>query len=459
MRSTRFALLLTAAVSALAIAPAGVLARPNGATSVHAHATRPCRIKLEIESKLEVPRLIVTGERLTFTGLMICPNPEEASGRTVTIYQRSEPNAGFAAIETVKTETDGKFEFTPPLFETNSVFYATSEGAHSSPRTVRVATQVTPEPPTPPEGARLFTHSSRGRGTNTVTFAGTVNKADAGARLALQREEATQTEEWRIIQFGRVGPDGKYVIRHNFALPGDANIRVVVHPNPVNAPAASAPMSYEISQTENPALTLEGEPNPLAFGQATKLTGVVAGAQTGTLVTLLAHGKKAPFAQVATTHTVNGGNYEFPLTPLASTYYRTTTTNAHSAVVFEGVKYILTEAAPTGTPQVGQPMTFSGTVLPALSGHRVYLERQDRPGLGWNVIEVGEVGTPNKPGEAAPFSIVHTFNAPGPYQLRLAIPGDPVNQGAAGGLFTVNIAPALASTIPPAPTRRLPVEG
>ncbi|HEV2973928.1 MAG TPA: hypothetical protein VGX69_02895 [Solirubrobacteraceae bacterium] len=452
MRSTRFALLLTAAVSALAIAPAGVQARPNRVPRVHRHATRPCRIKLE------VTKTIVTGEKVTLTGLMICPNPEEASGKTVTLYQRSEPKAGFVAIESVKTETDGAFEATPPLFETNSVFYATSEGAQSSRRTVRVATQVTPEPPTPAEGAHLFTRG-RGRGANTVIFAGTVNKADVGAHLALQREEATQNEEWRAIQFGTVGPGGKYVIEHNFALPGDANIRVVVHPNPINAPAASAPMSYEISQTENPALTLESELNPLAFGQSTKLKGVVAGAPTGTLVTLLAHGKKAPFAPVATTHTGSGGSYEFPQAPQASTYYRATTAAAHSAVLFEGVKYILTEAAPTGTPAVGQPMAFSGTVLPALSGHVVYLERQGKPGLGWNVIDVGTVGIPAKTGEAAPFSIIHTFNAHGPYRLRLAIPGDPVNQGAAGTPFELNIAPALASAIPPAPAARLPVEG
>jgi hypothetical protein len=453
MRSTRLALLLTAAASALAIVPAGAQARRSGRARVHPHASGPCRIKLEVP---KTP--IATGETVTIVGHMVCPNPEQEAGKLVTMYQ-SQSKAGFVAIGTATTETGGAFEITPPVFETNSVFYATSEGVQSSRRTIRVAAQVTPEAPTPPDGAHLFTRSGRGRGTNTVVFAGTVNKADVGARLTLQREEATQNEEWRAIQFGTVGPGGKYAIEHNFALPGDANIRVVVHPNPVNAPSASTPVSYEISQTENPALKLEGEANPLAFGQSTKLKGVVAGAPTGTLVTLLAHGKKAPFAPVATTHTVSGGSYEFTQTPAASTYYRATTSTAHSAVLFEGVKYILTELAPTGTPQVGQPMTFAGTVLPALSGHVVYLERQGRPGLGWNVIDVGTVGAPAKAGEAAPFSIVHTFDAHGPYRLRLAIPGDPVNQGAAGTPFEVNIAPTPASAIGPPAAPRLPVEG
>lgn len=453
MRSTRLALLLTAAASALAIAPAGAQARRNGGVRVHPHASGPCRIKLEVP---KTP--IATGEKVTIVGRMICPNPEQETGKLVTMYQ-SQSKAAFVAVGTATTETGGAFEVTPPIFETNSVFYATSEGAQSSRRTIRVAALVTPEPPTPPEGAHLFTRSGRGHGTNTVVFAGTVNKADVGARLTLQREESTQNEEWRAIQFGTVGPGGKYVIEHNFVLPGDANIRVVVHPNPINAPSASTPMSYEISQAEIPSFTLESETNPLAFGQSTKLKGVVAGAPTGTLVTLLSHGKKAPFATATTTHTVNGGNYEFAVTPAASTYYRATTATAHSAVVFEGVKYILTELAPTGTPQVGQPMTFSGTVLPALSGHVVYLERQSALRLGWNVIDVGTVGAPAKVGEAAPFSIIHTFGAHGPYRLRLAIPGDPVNQGAAGTPFEVNIAPTPAAAIGPLASPRLPVEG
>ena len=133
----------------------------------------------------------------------------------------------------------------------------------------------------------------------------------------------------------------------------------------------------------------------------------------------------------------------------------------NSAVLFEGVKYILTTAPPAGTTQVGAPLTFSGTVLPALSGNVVYLERQSSLKLGWHVIDVGTVGAPAKPGEAAPFSIVHAFNSPGVARLRIKIPGDPLNQGVSGSPFEVNIAAAPASALAPqAPgSSRLPIEG
>lgn len=453
MRSTRFALVAAAAASALAIAPAGALARPSGGVRVHSHANRPCRIRIEVPS---TP--IAFGEKATIVGHVICSNVEQEKGQLVTMYEQSAPKPGFVSVGTATSEGGGAFEVTPPTFETDSILYATAEGAQSAHRRVRVQTQVTPVPPTPPDGTPLFTSAGH-RGARTVTFAGTVPAIDAGAHLALQRENSTGNEEWHAIQFGTVGPGGRYVIEHNFALPGDANIRVVVHPTGINAPAASTPASYEISQTQRLGFTLESEQNPISFGQSTKLKGVVAGAPSGTLVTLFAHAKQAPFAPIATTHTGSGGSYEFTQTPSASMFYRASTSSEHSAIAFEGVRYVLTATPPSGPAQVGQPLTFSGTVLPALSGHVVYLERQNSLHLGWHVADVGTVGTAAHAGEAAPFSIVHAFNAQGTFRLRLRIPGDPTDQGAAGTPFELTVGPAPASALTPQAPPRLPVEG
>ncbi len=454
MRSTRL-VLLAAAASALAVAPAVAQARPNGGVHAHVHANRPCRIHIEVPS---TP--IAFGEKTAILGHVSCANAEQEKGQLVTMYEQAAKSPGFTQVGTATSETGGAFQVTPPPFETNSVLYATAEGAQSSHRRVRVATQVTPTAPTPPEGTELFTGAGR-HGSHRVTFAGTVPAVDAGAHLALQRENATADEEWRAIQFGTVGPEGKYVIEHNFVLPGDANIRVVVHPTGVNAPAASTPFSYEISQTERPSFTLEAPPksDPLSFGESVKLKGVIAGAKTGTPVTLLAHAKQAPFASVAETHTTNGGEYEFEQKPSASTFYRASAAGANSAILFEGVKYILTSTPPSGPAQVGQLLKFSGTVLPALSGHVVYLERENSLRLGWHVVDVGTVGTPAHTGEAAPFSIVHAFYAQGTFRLRLKIPGDPTNQGAAGTPFELTVGPAPASALAPQAPSRLPVEG
>ena len=169
---------------------------------------------------------------------------------------------------------------------------------------------------------------------------------------------------------------------------------MVVHPRKINAPAATSPASYEISSAENPALTLETATDPLLYGESTKLKGVVAGAKEGTPVTLLAHGRGGHFATVATGHTDKTGAYEFTQTPLTNTLYRVSSGATNSAGLFEGVKYALTASPFPSTVQAGQPLTFSGSVQPALAGHAVYLERQGLLKLGWHVVDVGTVGTP-----------------------------------------------------------------
>ncbi len=462
MRSVR----MISAVSALA---ATALAITPGWASARLHArrlatNRPCVIRLE------TPRSpIVMGEPVTIFGTLTCPRGVNPAGRQVTVYEQSEPKPGFTSVGTATTEVTGPptsrvgaFQLTPPVFDTNSLFYAVSEGAQSAHRRIRVAAPIAATPPTPGEGAQLFAAGGRGLARNNrVTFAGEVSKLDAGALVVLQREFNTSTEEWRAIDRSTVDALGKYAIVHKFLIPGDANIRVVVHPHKINAPAATSPTSYEISQAQNPALKLESTVDPASYGQSVAIKGEVAGAATGTPVTLLARGRAASFAPVANAKTGPGGSYEFTQTPLANTFYEVSSGTTVSSVLFEGVKYALTVGATPSTLQAGQPLTVSGSVLPALAGHAVYLERQGPSKLGWEVFDVGTVGAPAKSGEAAPFSIVHTFNSQGSRRLRVMVPGDPGNQGAAGAPFELNVTPAPAAALrPEAPgNSKLPSEG
>lgn len=463
MRLIKLVPFLAATATLLAIAPAGASARR--AHNARPHASGRCHIRLETT---KAP--IANGESATVFGTLKCPQPAQAAGRLITLFQQSAPKPGFAAVGTATTEATkdprvAAFQVTPPVFTTNSVFYAVSEGAQSAHRAIRVSAQITVGPPTPPEGTQLFTAGGpRPHRHNRVTFAGEVSALDAGAVVTLQRESATATEEWRAIDRSTVDPLGKYSIVHSFLVAGDANIRVVVHPRRINAPSATAPTSYEISQVQNPALTIESSVDPLLYGQPAAIKGVVAGATANTPVTLLAHSrtpKGSDFVPVATGQTRDGGSYEFTQTPLTNTAYRVSASTTKSAVLFEGVKYALTVAPTPSTIQAGQPATFSGSVLPALAGHVVYLERQNSLKLGWHVVDVGTVGAPAKVGDAAPFSIVHAFYSPGVDHLRIQIPGDPGNQGAAGAAFDLNVTPSPAAALrPEAPgNSRLPGEG
>ena len=175
-------------------------------------------------------------------------------------------------------------------------------------------------------------------------------------------------EEWRRIGLGQVGPGGSFSITHNFVVAGDSNIRVVVRPFRFNTRGASEPRSYEISQAQNPQLTIQSSANPLAYGQPATISGTLgagtAAAVASTPVTLLARTRlQHKFAPVATGVTGAGGSYAFAAqTPQQSTFYRVTGAGKSSAVLFEGVKYVLTAAASATTAQAGQPVTFSGTV-------------------------------------------------------------------------------------------------
>src|SRR4029077_20781432 len=113
---------------------------------------------------------------------------------------------------------------------------------------------------------------------NKVTFTGTVSAADAGAIVVLQRENAVGNEEGRRIGLGQVGQGGTYAITHTFAVPGDVNIRVVVRPRKLNSRGASESLSYEISQAQNPALTIHSSADPISYGQPLTISGTIAAA-------------------------------------------------------------------------------------------------------------------------------------------------------------------------------------
>ena len=129
----------------------------------------------------------------------------------------------------------------------------------------------------------------------------------------------------------------------------------------------------------------------------------------------------------------------------------------HSAVLFEGVKYVLTAGVSAGTVQAGQTLTFSGTVTPFREGHVVYLERQNANGGGFHVVDLGTL-TPG-PGGSGTYSITHVFFGMGKQMLRIKVPGDPANEGVASAPFTIEVTPSPAAALRVFPPERLPGEG
>lgn len=423
---------LTVAVTALSMA----LALPAGASAFrHPSPNGRCHIGIEV-----APRLITAGDPVVVWGKLVCNRPGAAADKVVRLFHHLHGVPGFTYVQSTTTNVNGLYEFenADSPVETNRLFRVRSQGAQSANRAVRVEAEVNLAGP--PEGTQLYTGQA-----NAVTFTGTVAPADAGALVVLQRQNAATGNEWHPIQRGIVLENGTFSITHAFRYPGDANIRVIVRSQGRNVASRSNILTYEISQAQNPKLTINSSADPITFGQSATISGTLMGAP-GQPVTLYARaaGPGQHFVAVAQVNTNTEGNYAFPAqAPVNSTFYRVKSMGRHSAVLFEGVRYLLTASVSQTKVQADQPVTFSGAVAPGHAGGVVYLERKNARGPGYHVIQVAIIG----PGST--YTIEHRFYDAGTKMVRIYVPGDPENGAAASDPFTIEVTPAPISALMP----------
>jgi hypothetical protein len=423
----------------------------------HAAGTAGCHVQINV-----APRFIQAGEATVVFGELTCPTQPPA-GQTVTVYGQPVGGPPASALGTTTTDEHGNYSFTTPALQSNSRLYAIVYGVQSGRRSVKVSPKVTMTT-APPDGSQLFTgggpfirsHLRRHGLSNRVVFAGSVSPSDQGATVALQRESSVGNEEWhRIGKLSTVGQGGTYSIAHTFAVPGEANIRVVIRSHRLYAPAASESVSYEISQAQNPALTIESSADPISYGQPVTVSGTIEAPPSSALTLLARNRLQHDFVPVATTRstaatTGTGSVYSFPVqTPTQSTFYEVTGAGKSSSRLFEGVRYGVTASASASNVAAGQPVTFSGTVTPSHAGepthegHPVYLQALGGAGVGYHTVEVAKVKADGT------FTIAHAFYTAGMRQLRVKVPGDPENQGAATLAVPLEVTPAPAATLTP----------
>lgn len=448
MRSIKLTAAIPAAALLLAFAAAGASARPFA----HRHGEHGgrCRISLFAE-----PHTITSGESVQVFGRVLCPGAS-GEGQPVTVYghagSRPGParllgSAGLTVLGTSTSGPGGFYSFVQSNVTGDTIFSASALGARSIRKAVRVAAVVTLSGPS--EALPLFT-GARDR----VTFTGTVSPGDTGAKLVLQREDATANEEWHAIGFGVVGPGGAYSLTHRFVRPGDANIRIIVRRHgQFGVRGISNTLSYGISQRENPGLSINTTAYSVPYGSPVTLTGVLASG-AGKTVTLETRTFGEKFAAVASAVTTAGGAYKFVGTPLHNTAYRVTAGPVlRSAVLFEGVKYILTAGVSSSTVQSGQPLTFAGTVTPGNAGKIVYLERQNSFGPGYHVVDVATVAA------GGTYSLTDFVFGVGKGVFRVKVPGDPTNQAVFSTPFSVEVTPAPPGSLQPTIQPKQPSEG
>jgi hypothetical protein len=433
MRSTKLIVALLATAASLTLACAAASATGRHGIRTGRHSSGGCRVSLDV-----APRLATAGEPALAFGRLSCKEAKQK----VTLYESSTGGTpGFTAVGETETVEAGVYKLNTPTLSTNSLFYVVVDGAQSPRRAVRVAAQV--ELKGPPEGVVPDTLRTGRR--NNVEFSGTVNPVDTGALVVLQRQNAIKGNEWhRIGRPVAVTQEGHFSIDHTFVVAGDANIRVVVRNGGHNVVSPSNVLSYEIVQAQNPQLTIESSANPISIGQSTTLSGVVAGAPNTEVRLLARAAKQIGFTPVSEVKTNGSGDYTFPAqAPLVNTYYRVDGAGKSSAVLYEGVKYVLTAEVKETTVPAGKPLEFSGTVTPEEDGHVVYLERLNVTGTTYHVIDIGTVGADSK------YSIVHTFYDEGTNTVRIKIPGGPQNATTDSAPFTITVTAPVPSTLTP----------
>jgi len=258
MRPNRVASATALAVSLVALAPAGAVA------AGHRRANGSCHINIHV-----APRQITAGDPVVIFGRLACPRH---AGQTVRLFHHVRGVPGVQPVGVTHTDARGFYEFSRAdgKVESNRYWFVRSRGARSARSAIRVAAQVTLSGPA--QGTQLLTGPK-----NAVTFTGTVAPADVGARVILQRQNATTgTDDWRRIDAGRVMAGGSFSIKHTFVVPGDASIRVLVRSQGRNIPSPSNLLEYEISQAQNPALTIMSSQDPISFGQSLTISGILA---------------------------------------------------------------------------------------------------------------------------------------------------------------------------------------
>jgi hypothetical protein len=426
MRSSKFIPAVAATISLLAIVPTSAVARKH-----RSHNGR-CGVSIEV-----VPRQIVAGEPVVIFGRLRCADQSRAAGREVRLFHHLiGQGGGFSYVQSATTDAAGFYLIAgvDGVVETNRSWYVRALSARSATKRIRVAAAVTLSGPS--EGQLLTGYPNR------VTFTGTVSPADAGARVILQRQNSATGGDWRRIGRGFVTEAGTFTIVHTFVVPGDANVRVLVRSQRRNVPSASNVLGYLISQAQNPQLTIQASVDPIAFGESVTIGGKLEGG-AGQFVTLLARGRhQHGFARIAQTQADGSGQYSFPAqSPINNTFYRVRSAHEASAVLYEGVKDVLSAQVSASTVPAGQAVSITGTVSPDHTGHAIYLERQNAGGTDFHVIEVGLLGA------GSAYSISRRLYDPGTKVLRVFVPGGPENEGAASQPFTITVTPAPASTL------------
>lgn len=417
-------------------AVAGIVApSPAGAAPRHNH-------HLTIAAS---PNPILAGQGVVIYGRLEGP---ANAGQTIRLYHHlADSGPGYALVGTTTTNSDGFYEFTreEQVVETNRSWFVTGpDGSHSRTVHERVAPLVS------------IAASTTNPDTNhRVVFTGQVTPNHAFERVYLQVKQDTG-DDWRTLASSQLGADSRYAIAYRFRVPAVRELRVLFKRDARNIRGESDPVTVEVQQTQVPGFSISSSQPIAPAGSSVTISGVLDQAGTTTPeanVPVQLLGRRADqrrFTVLAAATTGSNGGYSFTQPSLSATtvyYVRTVPAKGaktrHTALLFQGVQDVLTLAASSSSVQVGQPVTFTGSVTPVKADHPVYLQEQGKDGE-WHNIQV-QVTQSN-----GTYEFTWTPGAPGTFKLRARMFHDEHNIGAASAPVSVTASLPQPSSLPPA---------
>jgi hypothetical protein len=416
----------------MAAAPSVVSAAPHHSLTINA-----------------APNPIITGDSVVIYGQL---NRSHHKHQTIVLYHAINPFPFFTVIGTTKTDSHGFYKFTREegIVDTNRSWFVRAPllpgNIHSRTIHERVAAALS-----------LAASSPTGDTGHPITFTGQINPllVHVGERVWLQAQEGVAGDEWHTIKSGRIDSSSDYSIAYRFAVPGVRDLRVAFRGDVRNIPAVSDAVTVAIQQLQNPTFTINTLAPIIDDMSSATISGVLykLPAATplvpdpGVMVTLCGREDGQKLMPLGSTMTGPDGSYSFTQMPAHNTQYVARTTSApfrHSAFLFEGVRDLVTITPSATTAEVGQTITFTGSVSPDKRGHVIELQRRGKDG-DFHTVEIGLVNA------SSAYMLPWTFGSPGAHVFRTLVPGGPENVSGHSPAVTITVTLPDVALLPPTP--------
>ena len=398
------------------------------------------------------PNPIITGDGVLIYGQL---NGGSRAGQTIYLYHRVNPSPFFTLIGTTRTDSLGFYDFTRAegVVQTNRSWFVRAPfllgNIHSRTVHERVASSLT------------LSAGSTTTDTNTpVVFTGAVAPVGfhVGDEVALQEQIGATGDDWHTIGHGLVDSSSDYSISHRFRVPNDYNLRVLLPADVRNIAGVSDAVTVSVQQAQDPTFTINTSAPIINDGDTATISGVLSlpgpttssplVADPNVNVTLWGRQAGQPFAVLQHMTTDMNGNYTFTVMPGANTVYQVRTTFAppkirHSAVLFEGVRDVVTLTPSSTTATVGQLVTFTGTVTPDKAGHVVELQRLGKDG-DFHTVALRLINF------SSAYRFAWRFGNTGAFTFRTLVPSDPLNAAGVSSPVTITVTLPPLALLPPA---------